>query len=136
MIPVPTVPEHELELQTARSSGPGGQNVNKVETKVTLLWDVRQSKALDDAQRRRILERLATRINKDGVLRVTSQKHRSQSANREAARARLDDLVAEAFARRTPRKKTRVPRAAKRRRLEGKRWRSEVKKGRGRIDLD
>jgi ribosome-associated protein len=127
------VPDSELTFETSTSSGPGGQNVNKVETRVTLLWDLTASPSLSDEQRGRLTDRLASRLTKDGVLRVTSQRHRSQSANREDTVERLRELVAEALKPRRKRRKTKVSRSAKRRRLEAKKRRSEVKKGRGRV---
>jgi len=122
-----TIPESEIVFETSTSSGPGGQNVNKVETRVTLLFDLDTSESLSEPQKQRVRERLATRINKDGVLRVTSQKHRSQSANREAATERFAELLAEALAPRKHRKRTRPTRAARRRRVKNKRHRGQVK---------
>lgn len=126
-----SVPEREISYRSSRSSGPGGQNVNKVETRVTVLFDVGHSSTLNEDQKVRVLERLATRINKLGVLRVVSQKHRTQAANREAARAKLSLLLAQALRVRRKRKPTRPSRAAKRRRLEDKRRRSQLKRQRG-----
>jgi ribosome-associated protein len=123
-----TLPDREVSFETSTSSGPGGQNVNKVETRVTLLFDLEASDSLDPEQKERIRERLATRINKAGVLRVVSQKHRSQSANRQAATERFAALLAEALEETPPRKKTRPTRAARRRRLQKKRRRGEIKK--------
>ena len=122
-----SINESELDYEFARSSGPGGQNVNKVETKVTLKFVVEDSSALTDYQKRLIAERLATRITKDGVLRVTSQRHRTREANRHAAIARFIELIDDSLLVRAPRKKTRISRAAKRRRLEGKKRRGHVK---------
>jgi ribosome-associated protein len=124
------IPEEELTFLTSRSGGPGGQNVNKLETKVTLRFDLAGSPRLSEEQRQRIRERLATRITRDGILQVSSQRHRTQAANREAAVARFAELVGEALREETPRKPTKVPRAVKRRRLEDKRRRSETKRGR------
>ena len=126
--PAVRIPESELSYRTSRSSGPGGQNVNKVETRVTLLFDLAASTALDDEQKALVSERLATRIDKTGVLRVVSQKHRTQGANRDEARLKLASLIARAIAPEKPRKKTRKPAAANRRRLDDKRRRSKLKK--------
>lgn len=114
------IPLSELRYQTSRSSGPGGQNVNKVETRVTLLFDLEGSPSLDEARKARLRERLATRINRAGILRVVSQRHRTQAANRQAATERFVDLVAAALVTQRPRRKTRPSRSAKRRRLEEK----------------
>jgi ribosome-associated protein len=122
-----SLPDGELELRTSRSAGPGGQNVNKLETRVTVRFDVASSPSLTDDQRRRIQERLGTRISKAGVLQVSSQRHRTQAANREAAVARLAGLLAEALEPEAERKPTRMPKAAKRRRLEEKRRRGRLK---------
>ena len=121
------IAEEELDFTYSRSSGPGGQNVNRVETRVTLLFDVHGSECLSESQKHRIAGRLATRINREGILRVVSQRHRTREANRRAAVERFEELLTEALKRQRPRRKTRVPRAAKRRRLEGKRRRGELK---------
>jgi ribosome-associated protein len=121
------IDESELDWEFARSSGPGGQNVNKVETKVTLRFDIEASRSLSHDQKARIRDRLATRITRDGFLRVTSQRHRTREANRHAAIARFIELVDDALTERAPRKRTKVSRAAKRRRLENKKKRSQKK---------
>lgn len=128
-----TIPDAELRFEFSRSSGPGGQHVNRVETRVTLLFEVDASRALDAGQKRRIRERLATRINKEGVLRVISQRFRTREANRRAATERFAELLARALAPRRKRVKTRVPAAAERRRLEQKRRQSQIKRRRGRV---
>jgi ribosome-associated protein len=120
----------ELRFRYSRSSGPGGQNVNRVETRVTLLFDVGASPSLSDAQKRRVLDRLGTRINKDGVLRVVSQRHRTREANRRAAIERFETLLAQALRRKRVRRKTAVPKGAQKRRLENKRRRGELKRTR------
>ena len=129
------VPEEELVFRVSRSSGPGGQNVNKVNTRVTLLFDVANCESLSDIQKRRILTRLRTRADKNGVLRVVSQKHRTQRANREAAVERLQGLLADALKPRPARKKTKIPHAVNQRRLEEKRKRSLLKKQRARRNV-
>ena len=126
------IDEDELQFEFARSSGPGGQNVNKVETKVRLLFDLQSSRSLKPDQRNRIEERLATRITKAGLLHVSSQRHRTREANRRATVERFVDLLAEALEEAEPRVRTRVPKAARKRRLESKRRRSQKKAMRSR----
>ena len=121
------IPEDELIYKASRSSGPGGQNVNKVNTRVTVLFDVADTDSLSGEQKQRILSHLATRASKDGVLRVVSQKHRTQKANRMAAVERLVELLKEALEVNPVRKKTKVSYREKQRRLEGKKRRSLVK---------
>ena len=130
------IPEHELDFAVSRSGGPGGQNVNKVSTRVTLRFNVDASLALNGDQRRRIHSRLATRINKDGILQVTSQRTRSQELNREDALARFAELLQQALHKETPRIPTRVSRAAKIKRMEEKKKRTEIKVARSRKDWD
>ena len=121
------IDDGELRFEFSRSSGPGGQNVNKVETKVRLLFDVRSSSSLTADQRDRIEERLPTRITKDHVLHVTSQRHRTREANRRAAIERFAELLDEALAEKEPRIPRKVPKAQRKRRLESKRRRSQKK---------
>ncbi len=124
------IPESELVFKASRSSGPGGQNVNKLNTRVTVLLDVARSPTLSQEQKQQVLRRLAGRIDKDGVLHVAAQKHRSQEANRRAAVERLQQLVQEALAPVPLRRKTRIPAAARERRLQEKKQRSDRKQQR------
>ncbi len=121
------VPAALLRSVTSRSGGPGGQNVNKLETRVTIEADV-DALPLSDGQKALVRERLSGRINRAGVLHVTSQAERSQLANRDRALARLEELLRDAITPRTPRKRTRTPKRQKAKRLEDKRKRSETKK--------
>jgi len=124
------IPESELEFVASRSSGPGGQNVNKVSSRITLRFDVERSTALNPDQRRRIRTRLASRISKDGVLQVSSQRTRSQDLNREEALLRFAELLREAIREQKRRVKTKASRQSKEVRLHEKRKRTEVKQAR------
>ena len=124
------ISESELVFTTSRSSGPGGQNVNKVNTRVTVFFDVAASSALSGAAKSRILRKLATRSNKAGQLRVVSQKHRTQKANRNAVVERLVELLQAALKTNPARRKTNVPFSEKQKRLEGKKQHSLLKKQR------
>ena len=121
------VPADSLRAVASRSGGPGGQNVNKVETRVTIEVPV-DALPLPDEKKALIRERLAGRINRQGVLRVTSQVARTQADNRDRALTRMEELLREALQEEKPRKKTRVPRAAKQKRLDEKKRASEKKR--------
>ena len=132
-----SIPEDELRFTASLSSGPGGQNVNKVHTRVTLWFDVVNSPSLSPEQKELIASRLGSRINKDGVLRVISQQTRSQSANREAAVERFVSLLRTALKREKVRRKTGVSKMAKKRRLEEKKQHSILKRERSkRVSLE
>ncbi len=128
------IDDGELRFEFARSGGPGGQNVNKVETKVRLLFDLVGSPSLSEDQRSLIGERLATRISKAGVLHLSSQRHRTREANRRATIEKFVELLAGALERDEPRVPTRVPKRVEKRRLEAKRQRSQKKAMRARPD--
>jgi ribosome-associated protein len=121
------VPEEELEVQFARSGGPGGQHANTSSTKVELRFDLDASRALSDGQKARIRSRLGKRITKEGVLVLQSSEYRSQTRNREAVLARFANLLREALRPTKQRKKTRPTRASKERRLEAKRRTAQKK---------
>jgi len=125
-----SLPEDELRFTASLSSGPGGQNVNKVSSRVTLWFDVANSPSLSPEQKELIVRRIGSRIGKDGVLRVISQKTRSQAANRELAVERFIELLRNAVKQVPTRKKTRVSRAAKLRRLNDKKQHSIQKQER------
>lgn len=127
-----TIPDAELTFTASTGSGPGGQSVNRVATRITLRFDVDESPSLSATQKRRIHDVLATRISRAGILRVVSSRHRSQLANRKATIARFSELLANALRRRRPRKRRGVPAAQRRRRLEQKRRRGAVKQLRSR----
>src|SRR3954451_23536926 len=127
------VPEQLLRAATSRSGGPGGQNVNKVESRVTIEVDV-DALPISDDQKQLIRTSLASRINKAGALHVTSQAERSQLANRDRALARMEELLRDALAEEKARKKTRPSRASKHARLEAKKRRSQTKRLRTTID--
>ena len=124
-------PEELLTFTFSRSGGPGGQNVNKVNTRVTLLLDLDGCDALNETEKRRIRARLGGRISKDGHLRVVCLRHRTQRANREAAVERFFELLAAALHSPKPRRSTGVPARERRKRLEEKRRRGEGKRLRG-----
>lgn len=124
------IPARELRESFARSGGPGGQNVNKVETKAELRWTPGESTALSDADRAWLLRRLASRLTTEGELLITSTRTRDQSRNRDDAREKLAELIRRALQRPKRRKKTRPSKSAVEGRLEEKRRRSGVKQKR------
>ena len=128
--------ENELTFSATRSSGPGGQHVNKVSTRITLWFDVGRSESLPPDRKEQILSRLKTRITKDGRLYIVSQRHRSQLANREAVLERFVELLADALTDAPMRKKTRISRQARQKRLDAKKHQATIKKHRGKIAAD
>ena len=132
-----SIPEEELSFTATLSGGPGGQNVNKVNTRVTLRFDVANSPCLSPELKALITSRLGSRISKNGVLRVVSQQTRSQAANREAALLRFIELLRSAVKQDKPRRKTGVSKRAKERRLEEKKQHGVLKRERSkRVSLE
>jgi len=130
------IADEHLCFKAVRSSGPGGQNVNKANTRVTVFFDAAGCTSISDGQRKRILKKLRTRANKLGVIRVSSQRHRSQNANLEAAIDRLSELLNHALEKPRRRKKTVVPAYAKKKRLQEKNKRSRLKQQRRKKRMD
>ena len=129
-----TIPRAELTYRATRGGGPGGQHVNTSSTRVELTWDLAGSPSLSDEQRERVRERLANRVDEVGTLRLVASESRGQHQNREAVTARFVDLLAFALKKPKPRRRTRPTRASKEARLRAKKQRSDVKKGRARVD--
>lgn len=120
----------ELLFTTSRSSGPGGQNVNKVNSKVTLKWDVLHSDLLDENQREIITRKLASRLTKEGILILTAQDKRSQLENKEEVISKLNQLLVKVFTPKKIRKATKPSKAAHQARIKNKKQRSEKKQWR------
>jgi ribosome-associated protein len=126
-----SIDDAELEESFVRSSGPGGQNVNKVSSAVQLRFDARRSAALPNDVAIRLMKLAGSRLTKEGVIVIVAQQFRDQIRNRADARERLFDLIRAAAVKPVPRRATKVPKAAKRKRLEGKKHRSAIKNMRG-----
>lgn len=122
------IPLHELRFRTSRSGGPGGQNVNKLETRVELLFDVRSSSVLTEEQKRLVAEKLARRIDDEGVLHVVAQQTRSQWENKRRAIERLHELLQKALRPQKRRMKTKPTAVSRERRLSEKKQRAEIKR--------
>jgi len=123
-----SIPKREIQFVYGTSSGPGGQHVNKVETKATVLFSIDDSRSLSDSQKNRIKLKISTRINKSNVMRVSSSKYKSQIANRKAALKRFVELVEDALLKPVKRVKSKIPKSQKMKRLENKRKRGDTKK--------
>ncbi len=131
-----SIDEDEIEESFVRSSGPGGQNVNKLSTAVQLRFDVRRSLSLPNDVAIRLMKLAGKRLTKDGVLVIIAQTARTQERNRAEARERLIELIREASVKPVKRLATKPTKASKTRRLEGKKRRADVKGMRGRVRAD
>ena len=126
------IPRSEIEFRASRSSGAGGQHVNKTSSRVELSWNIVQSKALSDEQRERLTARLASRLSDEGAIRVVASDTRSQLRNRETAERRLGETIARALFIQKKRRPTKRPRAANEARLTEKKKHSDKKRERNR----
>ena len=124
------IPRDELQFRATRAGGPGGQNVNKVASRIELIWDFAASPSLDEVLKHRIATKLARRLDAEGRLRIVASEERSQLRNREAAEERLVEILRTALAVKKRRKPTRPTAASKERRLNQKRQRSDIKRQR------
>jgi ribosome-associated protein len=122
-----SIDDSELEESFVRASGPGGQNVNKVSSAVQLRFDARHSPSLPNDVAIRLMKLAGSRLTKEGVIVIVAQTHRDQSRNRAEARERLFDLIRQAAVKPTVRRATKVPKAAKRKRLDEKKHRGSIK---------
>ena len=126
------IADNELSERFIHASGPGGQNVNKVASAVQLSFDVRHSPSLPQAVRMALMGLAGSRLSNAGVLVITARQHREQERNRADARARLAELIRKAATPPKPRRPTKIPRASKRQRLDGKKHRAQRKQDRAR----
>ena len=130
------IPRAELAMRATRASGAGGQHVNKTSSRIEISWNIRESRALTDAERERLLDRLASRLSDEGAIRTVASDTRSQLRNREAAERRLAETIAKALIVQKKRKPTRRPRAANEARLTEKKKHSDRKRERKRPITD
>jgi ribosome-associated protein len=131
-----SIPRSELDVRVSRSSGAGGQHVNKTSSRVEIFWNIITSRALSEEQRDRLRAKLASRITTEGSIRVVASESRSQSRNRDLAEERLADLVRQALVVPKKRRATKPTRAAKEARLESKKRQSHKKRERGNKSFD
>ena len=131
-----SIPRDELDVRVSRSSGAGGQHVNKTSSRVEIFWNVDQSRAVTEEQRTRLREKLASRLTAEGTVRVVASDTRSQTRNRELAEQRLAELVARSLIVPRKRKATKPSKAAKEARLEAKRRQSSKKRERSERSFD
>jgi ribosome-associated protein len=125
------IDENALQLEFIQSSGPGGQNVNKVATAVQLRYDVAQAASLPDDVRTRLTHLAGRRMTRDGILIIEAKRYRTQEQNRQDALKRLAELLQKAYAQPKTRRKTKPTLASKQKRMAGKRHRSDIKRLRG-----
>ena len=130
------IPGDELEVTTSRSGGPGGQHVNKSDTRITVRWNVKNTNIFSDEQKERVLQRLEANLTRDGDLIVHSSASRSQQQNKREALKNLAEKVRKALHVPKKRMKTRVPKGVKEARLQAKTRRSAIKKMRSKSDFD
>jgi len=124
------IPYHELEITTSRSGGPGGQHVNKTETRITIRWNAKETSALSEQLKERVLKNLASRLTTEGYLIIHNSESRSQLQNKKNALAHLAEIVRKALLVPKKRIKTKVPKKAKEKRLQEKKRRGDIKKQR------
>jgi len=125
--------QQEFTFETSRSSGKGGQHVNKTESRVTLVWDFRQSVHLKEEEKELIEIKCKTYVSGE-LLRISTEENRSQVKNKKKSIYKLKKALEEAFKKEKPRRKTRIPRAVKEKRLKNKKQQGEIKKSRNKID--
>ncbi|SDK43692.1 ribosome-associated protein [Maridesulfovibrio ferrireducens] len=132
--PALSIPDSEIIFIASRSSGPGGQHVNKTSSRVTLIFNLEESASLSDHQKRILLLRISNKINSKGELQISCEEHRSQFRNKEEALERFKSLLADGLKPIKQRRKTKVPNSTKRKRMDNKNKRATTKKQRSKPD--
>ncbi len=130
-----TIPGHELEITTSRAGGPGGQHVNKANTRITVRWNIQQTHALNDEQKERVLKKIENELTKEGDIIVHHGGSRSQHHNKKVALDLLAEKIRKALHVPKKRMKTRVSKEKKEKRLHAKKHRGEIKKMRKKVDI-